>query len=531
MANKKQLPPADLAVLKKQVDAEGILLKYQRDGLRDLAAAPLGVVEKSRRIGFTWAEASDDVLYAATARRDGGDDVSYIGYNLDMAREYIDAAGNWARAFNYSCSDIEEFLFQDKTEPGREEKYIMAFRIDFGSGNKIVALSSKPRSLRGRRGRVVIDEAAFHDDLDALLKAALALLVWGGQVRVISTHDGVDNPFNQLINDIRAKKRAGTVVRVTFDDAIKDGLYERVCLVKGEEPTLEGRVKWIHDIRAAYGDAAEEELDCIPRKSGGTYLPLALIEARSVNVPVLRWKQDNDFTFFSKAQREAACLSWCRDNLAPVLNTLNSRNEHAFGSDFARAGDQSVVWPLEIAINTVRKTPFVVELDNIPYDQQRQILFFIINRLPRFRKGAMDATGNGEYLAEAARQEWGTDRIIAVRFSESWYRENMPSFKSAFEDGMIRVPRDTDIQNDIHMFRVVDGVARMPKTRRIGASGSNRHGDAGIAAVLAHWASRQDAVVIDYESGHQRGAGYTEAIEAADIGFGAAVRAEDYGGF
>jgi hypothetical protein len=54
---------------------------------------------------------------------------------------------------------------------------------------------------------VIIDEAAFHEQLGELIKAAMALLMWGGQVHIISTHNGADNPFNELIQDIRAKKR------------------------------------------------------------------------------------------------------------------------------------------------------------------------------------------------------------------------------------------------------------------------------------------------------------------------------------
>ncbi|MBD1220586.1 hypothetical protein IDM30_15410 [Acinetobacter seifertii] len=85
-------------------------------------------------------------------------------------------------------------------------------------------MTSRPSNLRGRQGRVILDEAAFHESLDELLKAALALLIWGGCVRVISTHDGEDNPFNELINEIRAGKRKGTVHRTTFRDAVAQGL-------------------------------------------------------------------------------------------------------------------------------------------------------------------------------------------------------------------------------------------------------------------------------------------------------------------
>src|SRR3546814_1424375 len=67
-------------------------------------------------------------------------------------------------------------------------------------------LSSRPRSLRGRQGYVIFDEFAFHDDPEELLKAGMAFIIWGGKVLVISTHNGDENPFNQLINDIRAGK-------------------------------------------------------------------------------------------------------------------------------------------------------------------------------------------------------------------------------------------------------------------------------------------------------------------------------------
>jgi phage FluMu gp28-like protein len=34
---------------------------------------------------------------------------------------------------------------------------------------------------------VVIDEAAFHESLEELLKAAMALLMWGGQGQAINS--------------------------------------------------------------------------------------------------------------------------------------------------------------------------------------------------------------------------------------------------------------------------------------------------------------------------------------------------------
>jgi phage FluMu gp28-like protein len=235
-----------------------VLLTYQARLLQTTAAHQFVVCEKSRRIGMTWGIGSDAVLTAGAEKAAGGMDVLYIGFNLDMAQEFIDVCAMWAKAFMPAAGAVEEFLFKDQTEEGAD-KFINAFKIKFASGFDIVALTSKPRSLRGRQGYVIFDEAAFHDELDEMLKAAMALLMWGGKVLVISTHDGVDNPFARLIADIRSEKRKGKVIRVTFDDAVADGLYERIALVTG--------TSWTSTVRMP-----RKSCTVFPRKAAGLYL-------------------------------------------------------------------------------------------------------------------------------------------------------------------------------------------------------------------------------------------------------------------
>ena len=156
------------------MSAPVVLLPYQQRWVSD--PADVAVWEKSRRIGASWCDASDSVLTAAPA---DGMDVLYIGYSEDMTREYIDDCAMWSRAFNRAAGEMEEVMFDDTDEAG-DIRQIKAFRIDYASGFKILALSSRPRSIRGKQGKVTIDEAAFYDDLPALLKAALAMLIWGG---------------------------------------------------------------------------------------------------------------------------------------------------------------------------------------------------------------------------------------------------------------------------------------------------------------------------------------------------------------
>lgn len=494
--------PASLAEqVNDQIDA--VLLKYQRDWVAD--NSDLKIAEKSRRVGLTWAEASDNVLTAAKSRQAGGMNCYYIGYNMDMAIEYIEACAMWARVFNEAAEEMEEGeeVFKD----GNDEKSIKTYTIRFASGFRIVALSSRPANLRGKQGVVVIDEAAFHGALDELLKAALALLIWGGKVRVISTHNGDQNPFNELLNEIRAGKREGSIHRITFKEAVEQGLFGRVCMRRGVAWDAGEEAKWIAKIYAFYGDAAEEELDVIPSQGTGSWLTTSLIEARMYSAPVLRYNAPKGFEQQTDHARESLIKEWLDLEARPLLAALDPDLQCVFGQDFGRSGDLSVMVPAQIQQNLQRKAPFVVELRNMPHKQQIQIAEYIISRLPRFVKGVFDARGNGHALAEFTAQRFGWSRIELLMLTEGWYRENMPGVKAAFEDGMIALPRDKDILADLRAIKMVKGVARVPDKKATGSDGGQRHGDAGIAVALMHYASRFPGAAIDFTAApkHSRG--------------------------
>lgn len=461
-------------------------LGYQQRWSAD--KSPVKVMEKSRRVGMSWAEAADCVLEAAGER---GQDCWYIGYTKDMAQEFILDCADWAKHFNSVISGIESY--EEIFEEGEERQSIQAFRIKFDSGFRIVALSSTPRNLRGKQGRIILDEAAFHDDLAGLLKAALAMLMWGGQVHIISTHDGDDNPFNDLIKEIRAGKKPYSLHRVTFEDAVRDGLYRRVCLRKGADWTLDAEAAWVAEIRKQYGEDAEEELDCVPARGGGVWLSRVLIEARMMDAPVIRYQAPSGMDLWADHQLKAEVLEFCESELAPVLRRLDTRAASFIGEDFARSGDLSVFAPCQLLRSLVRSFPFLVELRNVPFKAQELILFYICDRLPRFSHGMLDARGNGQYLAEVARAKYGEGRITPVMLSETWYRENTAPLKAAFEDGTITLPADADVLNDLAAFRLVKGVPRIPDKRSTDKAGQRRHGDAGIAILLAHAATRQEA--------------------------------------
>jgi phage FluMu gp28-like protein len=474
---------------------EPVLLGYQARWFED--ESEVKIAEKSRRTGLTWAEAASNVITAAKPRKRGGHNVFYVGSRQEMALEYIEACGLFAKAFNQLAGAVSEGIFQD--EDGSKE--ILTYTIRFpNSGFKITALSSRPSNLRGMQGDVVIDEAAFHDSLHELLKAAMALTMWGARVRIISTHNGVDNEYNHYIEDARAGRKPYSVHRITLDDALKDGVFKRICYVTGQQwsPAAEAAWRAKTIANAPSQEAADEEYFCIPSQSGGAALSRVLIESRmDKRYPVLRLSKDNSFNEWQEQLRQAEIRDWCEENLLPLLLKLDPKNQHAFGEDFGRLGDLTVIDPIAIQPNLDRVVPFSVELRNIPFKQQEQVLFYIVDRLPRLLGGALDAGGNGMYLAEQARHRYGSGRIQEVKLSDGWYLENMPKFKAAFEDGKLWLPADNDQLNDLRALQVINGIIKLPKAKT--ETGANqRHGDSAISKALAYFATLQNFNVIEY---------------------------------
>lgn len=480
------------------VEAPDVFLKYQQVLMSTVSHHAVTVVEKSRRTGYSWAIAAEAGFTAAADKKAGGMDVFYIGYNLEMAREFIDYVGDWAKQLQTVAIAVEETFW---TDPDNPDKEIKAFRVEFASGFKVLALPSRPRSLRGMQGMVIIDEAAFHDDLDELLKSAFALLIWGGRVVVISTHNGDANPFNTLVNDIRAGRKPYKLLRCTFDDALKDGLYKRICYTKGEEWSQEKEDAWRDEIIAFYGDGADEELFCIPSEGSGGFLSLAILEkCMDPDAPVLRLEYPKSFAEKSDEERYAETAQWCEEHLRPLLDAIDPDLRSCFGQDFARNQDLSVIWPLVIQKNLDLKTPFILEMRNVPFRQQEQILYFIGDNLPNLQAGAVDSRGNGQYQGERAMQRWGAHRIAQVMLTVEWYRDNMPRWKAAYEDREMTIPKNADVLADHRLVVLKNGVAQIPETRNTGSDGKKRHGDSAIAAALAFFASRMDVPDYGYTS-------------------------------
>lgn len=466
-----------------------VLLPYQQRWIDDRSRVRLAV--KSRRVGLSWTVASEAALEGIA---NSGNDSWYIGYNREMAQEFIRDVGFWAGIFASAKVAVEEGVWEDpdKGKDEKEKDKILTYSVKFDSGYRVTALSSRPRSLRNKKGHLIIDEAAHHDDLKGLLKAAMAVLMWGGKNRVdiISTHNGVESEFNQILEQCNTGERSYSVHRIPLDLALSDGLFRRICEVTGQQWSPEAEAAWVAERIREYGDDAQEELYCVPARSGGTYISRDLTEKQMRPGPVLRLTVEDGFTIKPEAERVAFVEGWCQDNLSEILEKLNPELLHYFGEDFGRTSDRSVITIGELTIGLQRRIRLAVEMANVPYDQQKQVLFFLVDRLPRFFSGCLDATGNGGALAEAALQKYGPSRIECIKITPQFYAEHLPKFRRALVSGSMELLSDADHLVDMAAFKTVNGMPKLPDYKTKSKTGGKpRHGDAAIAYLMAHVAA------------------------------------------
>lgn len=491
----------------------GLFLPYQERWVLD--RSPVKVGEKSRRVGFTWCTAYEAVEVAAADASCGGSNFWYQTYAEDDAKEFIEDAGKFAMG----CSQVFDVETEELSEDESQEYFLLPdgtrsikiTSIRFRSGHRIVALPHSPRKLRGKGGVYCLDEAAFHDDMAAAMKAAQAFRMWGGRVIIMSTHNGVESPFNLLIEDIHAGRKDYSLHRVTLHDAVREGLYKRICLVRGVEWTPESEEAWVAELLETEG--AEEEFLCIPVRSGGQYLPAALIEPCMYGPDnrIARLTKSDDFLGLPEAEREEFMDVWCERHIRPILWEMDPKLPSFLGVDFGRSSDLSVKCLGQLTQELSLDVVLQVELGNIPFEQQKQVFRFLMDESPRMQMAALDATGNGVYLGEYGVGHYGETKVEAVKITLPWYAENFPPLRARFQDRTIRILRDLDARQDLGMVEVVDGVPRLPK-KRIAAQredrfkGEKRHGDTAVALAMLNYAAKRPALAVKgYERTGKRG--------------------------
>jgi phage FluMu gp28-like protein len=136
-------------------------LPYQVKWIND--QSPLRIIEKSRQVGLTYADAFHSVeIASATGARF---DVYVSTRDKFQARLTIEDCKRWADVLEILVVDLGEMIFD-------EQHQASAYVIQFSNGRRIYSLSSNPNALAGKRGHVKLDEFALHQDQRLLYRIA-----------------------------------------------------------------------------------------------------------------------------------------------------------------------------------------------------------------------------------------------------------------------------------------------------------------------------------------------------------------------
>lgn len=343
-----------------------MILPYQKCWLDD--TAPVKVWQKSRQIGASWIQAYEDVRDCATGATPA---VWYSSADETAAASYINYCREWIKEFGLFCELLDAPLTTKDDD-------ITIFRAIFRNGSAINALSSNPKNYRSKRGKVVLDEFAFHKDAIELWNAAKPVTTWGFPVRIISSHYHVDTLFCQFIAAIQTGSLNWSLHTTTIDDAIADGLVDKILQ---REATDLNKVQWrqkVHDECFSESTFLREYM-CIPDATSNRLF-------------------NNEELYQSMVDAPATCKpQW-------------------LGVDVGRFHDPTVLWLTGRIANTTY-THSVESLRDTPLDTVERRIVELIHKY-KLSGVAIDSTGLGIGLCDNLRSRFGS-LIIPYSFTQA----------------------------------------------------------------------------------------------------------------
>ncbi len=432
-----------------------MLLKYQKQFLS--SDAKIKIWRKSRQIGATWTLACNSCLVSGRANRPYNS--WFSSTTAEAGKLFIQDVGDWATKMNKA---ISTYSLEDKLID--KDRDIKATVVDFSSGKGVYALSSSPRNFRGKRGDVILDEFAFHDNQRELWKAATPTTRWGGNIYSLSSVGQEGDFFEELCE--KAKKTKGWYFQETnIEHAINDGLVEAIYKAQGitKKPRLKDKDIFLQSIRDEYVDEESflQEYMCIPASSEAS-----------------QW------------------LSW--DLITGVENkeiSIDGSNykggKTVIGNDIAARKDKWVAAVFEI-INDVAHLVEVKAITKImvdsrlvpaPFEYKEQIMRELVHKYKPYRI-YVDQTGMGEKITEDYKRLFGSTRVEGVIFNQSSMEEMAINAKQKFEDKKLLLPfANMEIRSDLRLIKKELGIGN--KLKFVTERDKNGHGDIAWAIFLA----------------------------------------------
>ena len=405
----KQLPSKDAKSPK-------YFLPYQAAYLAD--HSPFKIIEKSRRVGYTYTQSYEDLRDAAKIPNYT---IWFTSADETASLEYIEYIKQWIQLYRLVAEDLGEVIIDQKSR-------ITAKVIRLANGSRINALSSNPTAMRSKGGKVILDEFAHHDNQVAMWAAAFPLTTWGFPIRIISTYNGSSNKYAQIVADHKAavqdrKRSAWSLHSTDIYEAVKQGLADKI---KGRKLTDDERDDWIEAQHVACNDEDtwQQEYCCKPTDEATAYLNYELI--RSCEDPELKHSQPTG------------------EGLVYI------------GWDIARRRHLSVITVME-ELGGILIEREMIEMQKTEFSAQEEE-FRRVMRYPRVHRAAIDQTGIGEQMVENMKKLF-PGKVEGIIMNPTVKNNLAVRFKQRFEDRRMRITARRELREDLHLVKRIVTVA------------------------------------------------------------------------
>lgn len=365
-----------------------ILLPYQREALKGIERHKYSVLLWCRQSGKSFL-----LAYYAIRRaiEKANHRVVVISPSERQSKEFMEKV----RLHISAIKNLRIEFFEDVVANVLEAR--------FPQGSKIIALPSKPETVRGFSGDVIMDEASFFDRGHEVYQAVFPTITRKPDYKLIA------------ISTPRSKK---DVFYFLWESAKDDPLWFRYSLniydavKKGLNVDIEALRRGIRNERAWRTEYLCEFLD-----EDEVLLPYEVITS-------------------------------CEDDV--LVNDIRMLQGDVYiGVDIARRHDLTVVAVLE-RLGSVLYLRRLEILQNMPFREQ----FTIIDHLAGYaRRIAVDETGLGMQLAEELQKRWGEIKVKRVYFTAKTKEEMAERLKVRFQDKTIRIFKDNDLREDLHSVK------------------------------------------------------------------------------
>jgi len=438
-------------------------LPYQKDWIN--YPGRFALCEKSRRTGITYAEAYRMTRKHAGKKVKGGKSW-FSSADLSASEEYIDYVAWFAKYLDIAARFIDEVLID-------KEDDITAHRVTFAVGGEVNAISSNPTRFRSKGGDITLDEFAHHKDQKKMFTASKPSAMWGGDARIISTHNGDDSYFNGLIKEIQ-KGKEGTMKNwklftITLEDAIKQGLVDTIL---GHKASPEEIADFLDDAYSGMTqEAIDEEFGCKPRSSSDSHL---------LPYEIINPCESDDIL---------------NESLENVIGDLY------VGVDIARKKNFTIIW-IDEKLGDVTYARKIIPLQKMKFRDQKEILYGILNH-PNTRRCCIDATGIGANLAEDAALDFGIYKVEECVMNNTLENELATDLYVAMESIKTRIPRDKRIRDDFYSIKCVT-TSTGKKSYKAPTAEDGSHADWFWAKTLANRAAKTSNGAIIIMGGKKR---------------------------